>query len=281
MVATTAADLNLMSPDPQTSHSHSPENPMRVFIITQNELFYLPGNLEQLIAGMPADMKLVGAIVLYQSPFKKKMGFKDRALETYRTFGLKFFLTFATRFVLKKLSRKNLYTIFAQHDVPVVDVHTTINSNEAMGAIRKLAPDVIVSIAANQIFKQPLLDLPTHGCVNLHSALLPKNRGIMPVFWSMKNQDGKTGVSVFLMDKGIDSGPILVQKVAPIHETDTLDDAIARVKPLGMQAILEALAMLRDGGYTTQANDEADATYFSMPERQDVVEFLKTGHKLV
>ena len=64
----------------------------------------------------------------------------------------------------------------------------------------------------NQIFKKQIIELAPKGCINLHTALLPKYRGLMPTFWVLKNNEKYTGVSVFFVDKGIDSGPIIVQR---------------------------------------------------------------------
>ena len=84
-----------------------------------------------------------------------------------------------------------------------------------------------MSVAGNQIFRAALLEVAHKGCLNVHSALLPRYRGLMPTFWVLKNGEKETGVSVFLVDKGIDSGPIVVQKRVPIT-TDRLENLIRR-----------------------------------------------------
>ena len=76
---------------------------------------------------------------------------------------------------------------------------------------------MLVSILGNQIFKRKLIDLAPKGCINLHTALLPKYRGLMPTFWALKNNEKNTGVSVFFVDEGIDSGPIIIQKKVVIE----------------------------------------------------------------
>jgi methionyl-tRNA formyltransferase len=133
-----------------------------------------------------------------------------------------------------------------------------------------------VSIGGNQVFKRALLDIPTKGTINLHTALLPKYRGLMPSFWVLKNNEKYTGVSVFFVDEGIDSGPIIVQKKVEISGR-TQEELIEYTKDIGMDCILEAMISIRDHAYTLIPNPEQDQTYFSFPSRQDVLTFKKNG----
>ena len=91
-------------------------------------------------------------------------------------------------------------------------MHESINSNQSLDILNKLDADLFISISGNEIFKKKLIDIPHHGIINLHSASFQKYRGLMPSFWVLKNKEKQTGVTVFFVDEGIDSGPILVQK---------------------------------------------------------------------
>ena len=135
-----------------------------------------------------------------------------------------------------------------------------------------------MSIAGNQIFKRKLLDVATHGCINLHTALLPKYRGLMPSFWVLKNGETHTGVSVFLVDEGIDSGPILVQNKVAINGMSQAR-LIDVTKKMGMDAILESIEKIHAGNPELIANDAAQMTYFSFPTRADVQAFLAAGKR--
>lgn len=148
-----------------------------------------------------------------------------------------------------------------------------------MEIINSYKPDLLISIAGNQIFKQPLIDLAPKGCLNLHTALLPKYRGLMPSFWVLKNNEKETGVSVFFVDKGIDSGPILVQKRLDITKNMTQANLIKKSKKLGMDAILDAIDFIRLGTYQLIPNPNEEKTYFSFPTREDVKAFYKAGKK--
>src|SRR5208282_6206682 len=101
-----------------------------------------------------------------------------------------------------------------------------------IGELRGLAPDLIVVVAYGQILPQSILDLPRHGCLNVHTSLLPKYRGAAPIQWAMANGDAETGVTIMKMDAGLDTGPIVAQRRAPIQSTDdsaTLHDRLARI----------------------------------------------------
>ena len=126
--------------------------------------------------------------------------------------------------------------------------------------------------------KKKLIDIPRHGTINLHSALLPKYRGLMPSFWVLKNKEKQTGVTVFFVDEGIDSGPILVQKKLYLGELSQWR-LIEITKYLGIEAIIEAIDLIRFNDVKLIDNDSNEATYYSFPSKQDVAEFKKNGGK--
>ncbi|MBD0274957.1 MAG: formyl transferase, partial [Acetobacteraceae bacterium] len=144
--------------------------------------------------------------------------------------------------------------------------------------LRRRRPDLLVSVGANQIFCRALIDLAPRGCLNLHSALLPRHRGLMPSFWALKHGDTETGVSVFFVDEGIDTGPILVQRRFPIRER-TLDALLRDAKRAGAEAVIEALAKVRRGDFELRPNDAAQGNYNRFPTRDDVREFLRAGNR--
>ena len=100
----------------------------------------------------------------------------------------------------------------------------------------------------------------------------------MPSFWVLKNKEKQTGVSVFFVDEGIDSGPILVQKQLSI-ETMSQWELIRMTKFLGMEAIVEGIELIQLGGYELIRNSEEDSTYYSFPTCKDVIEFKKAGNR--
>jgi len=252
---------------------------MKIIIITQNEPFYLAENLEYLLKILPNHSKIVGCVVSEVSPFGKQETFIKKAKKTYNIFGLKFFIYYSFKFILSKFNKsKQLDYILNKYNIPKIILNHPINHDESVKTIKKYEPDLLVSILGNQIFKDPIINLAPKGCINLHTALLPKYRGLMPTFWVMKNDEEYTGVSVFFVDEGIDSGPIIVQEKIKI-ENRTLEQLIKYTKKIGMEAIAKAIDLIEKDQVKLIENDDNKKTYYSFPSKDDVKEFLSKGKR--
>jgi methionyl-tRNA formyltransferase len=252
---------------------------MRIVLLTQDDPFYLAKNIDFLAKNMPKHSQIMGTVVFEVSPFGKRESFSDKIKKTYNIFGLQFFIKYGIQFVLSKLdTNTKVKNILAKHNIPLIVIEGSINKKENLEIIKNYEPDLLVSIAGNQIFKLHLINLAPKGCINLHTALLPKYRGLMPSFWVMKNNEKYTGVSVFFVDEGIDSGPILVQKKVEIGNR-TQSELIKYTKKIGIEAIIEAIEKINKGTYQLILNPANEMTYFSFPTREDVKEFLKIGKR--
>lgn len=252
---------------------------MRIVIITQDDPFYLAKNLDYLFGLIDKNHKVVGCVVSAVSPFGKKETFIDKALKTAKIFGFMFFLRYAFKFVFSKFnSKNNVRKVLEKHDVDEISLTGSINSKESLDTINGFEPDLLISVAGNEIFKLPLIELAPKGCLNLHTALLPKYRGLMPSFWVLKNKEEYSGVSVFFVDEGIDSGPILVQKKFPL-EGLSQEMLIKESKKLGMEAINEAIEKININDLETIPNPNEEQSYFGFPTSEDVKKFKKNGAK--
>jgi methionyl-tRNA formyltransferase len=252
---------------------------MKIVLVTQDSPFYLAENIGYLLDSLPSESRVVACVLLSASPFGKKETAVGKAWRTLHTFGPGFFFRYGLRFILSRLlPSRNVRKVLESHGIPILTLRKSINSAESRGLIAEYQPDLVISLQANVIFKKPLIDLPSQGCLNVHTALLPKYRGLMPTFWVLKNDEQETGVSVFFIDEGIDSGPILVQKRVEIGDR-SLDELIKETKRIGMDALVEAIGLIQRGDYRLIENDEARMTYFSFPTRQDVREFRRRGKR--
>lgn len=250
---------------------------MRILIITQDDPFYLPKNLDYLFSNLPLGAKVVGCIVTKVSPFGKKESFLEKAKRTLKIFGYKFFMVYGIEFAISKLPyRQTVRKVLKKHGIPEVAVSDSLNSSRSLARLKEFSPDLLISVAGNEIFRKALIELAPLGCLNLHTALLPKYRGLMPSFWVLKNQEKETGVSVFYVDKGIDSGPILVQERILIGDM-TQRELIKTTKMLAMKATIKAIKKIQDGDTKTLPNDDDESTYFHFPTRQDVKDFHAAG----
>jgi methionyl-tRNA formyltransferase len=144
--------------------------------------------------------------------------------------------------------------------LPVVPVGS-LRSAEAVSQLADFNPDVIVVAAFGQILPQSVLDVPGGGCINIHPSLLPRYRGASPVAAAILSGDEFTGVSIMLLDAGMDTGPVLARaavSVASQDNTGSLTDKLSRVAAHLLQ---EALTGWRRREITPQPQNEAEATY--------------------
>lgn len=250
---------------------------MRIVIITQDEPFYLAENLKYLFKNLPKHSEVVACVVNEVSPFGKKETFYEKIKKTYNVFGLKFFMHYALKFLKSKFdTSKKVYKVLKNNNIPIVSLEKNINHKDSVDLIKQYKPDLLVSILGNQIFKKQIFELAPKGCLNLHTALLPKYRGLMPTFWVMKNNEKYTGVSVFYVDQGIDSGPILVQEKVEIGER-TQEELIRYTKKIGMDSIIKAIQMIESNTVKLINNDASEMTYYSFPTKEDVAVFKQNG----
>lgn len=133
---------------------------------------------------------------------------------------------------------------------------------ELRAAVVALAPDVLLSVAFNEILRAPLLQVARRGALNVHAGRLPQYRGRNVINWALINGETQLGVTAHLMDEGIDTGDILVQRLLPVGWTDGYGDVLARVIAVVPEVAAEAVAKMArgDGAGTPQANDQS--TYF-------------------
>jgi len=253
---------------------------MRVILITSNEPFFLADSVDYFLEILPVGIEPVALVLTGGGPQGRGAGFIGRAVDTWKIFGTRFFVHYALKFIGAKMGRyRRIEPVLEARGVPLIRFTEGINSEGSRARLRELAPDVIVSIAGGEIYRKDLLALPVAGCINLHTSLLPKYRGLLPTFWVLKENEQETGVSVFFIDEGIDSGPIIVQRVIPIAPDTSQQQLIRLSKRIGMEALVEALEKIRSGTVQIIENNEAEMTYFSFPARQDVREFLRAGGK--
>src|SRR5437016_11479921 len=131
---------------------------------------------------------------------------------------------------------------------------------EFLHALAGWKPDLIAVAAFGRILPPVILSLPPQGCINVHGSLLPKYRGAGPIQWAIINGETETGITTMLMDEGMDTGALLLQKTVPILPDDTAGDLAARLAPLGGQLLVETIAGLRNGMLTPIPQDHAKAT---------------------
>ena len=152
-----------------------------------------------------------------------------------------------------------------------LDVHQIPSFKEA-GAIEslaELAPDVIVVAAYGLILPPEVLAIPQFGCVNIHPSLLPRRRGPTPIPAAILAGDDRTGVSIMLMDQGVDSGPVLSQREVEIVPQDTSGSLTTKLSQAGAELLMETLPRWLSKSIAPQPQREEDATYTQLISKTD------------
>jgi len=136
-------------------------------------------------------------------------------------------------------------------------------------ALLSISPDIIAVVAYGKILPPSILVLPPKGCINLHASLLPKYRGAAPINWAIINGERTTGVSTMLMDKGMDTGPMLLKEETAIGEDETADGLGKRLSDMGSSLLAETIRRVLEGSVTPAPQDERDATYAPILKKGD------------
>lgn len=259
---------------------------MKIVFVTPEEPSFLPALFEKVVTARRDN--IVWIVVV--RPIYKNATWISQGLRFIRAFGIREFLVESFFFgyykILDVLSRflhlGRFYSVkqLAQfHQIPVYEPHD-VNAPAFLDTLRRLSPDLIISVSPPQVFREGLIELPTLGCINVHSSLLPKYRGVLPTFWVLANGEQETGVTVHYMSKGIDEGDIILQEKVTITPEETLHSLIRKCKEVGANLVLEAISQFQGGSVSALPNPVQEGSYFSFPTRRDVRRFKAHGRKM-
>lgn len=164
----------------------------------------------------------------------------------------------------------SILQLAAGRDIPVLEV-ARLRDPRVLDTLAAYQPDVICVACFSRRLPAEVLRLPRLGCLNVHPSLLPANRGPDPLFWTFRRGDVETGVTIHLMDAGLDTGPILRQQRIPVPDGSSerqLEDACATA---GGKLLAASVADLASGTARPHAQDEAMATAYPWPRPEDYV----------
>lgn len=145
----------------------------------------------------------------------------------------------------------------------------SLKTDEAWARLADEDADLYVVAAYGQILRQRVLDLPRHGCVNVHASLLPRWRGAAPIQWSVAHGDGVTGVSIMQMERGLDTGPVWSMSAVMISETETAGELHDRLAMLGAELLVQTLPAILDGDTRPTPQASSRTSYARMLTRDD------------
>lgn len=260
------------------------ESELEVMVITVDEYYYIPKFLEPICSSDTIDVVSITTV----PPSLGTETMPRFVLRLLRTFGPRVFsrhAAFYSKYLVLDLIYRHVgigqpyssKSIASEHEIEYL--HTdNINSGEFKSYAANKSPDVIASIAATQKFDSGLLNIPERGAVNIHSSLLPQYRGISPTFWTLLNDEDQTGLTVHYMDEDLDAGDIILQQPLAIRTDESQHSLHKRIAAEGAEVLLAALEQIRVDSVDATPMDSENGSYYSMPEREDVREFLSRGN---
>ena len=149
---------------------------------------------------------------------------------------------------------------FAQERSLPVFQPRTLRDQAVQAQLAALRPEIIVVAAYGLILPKAILDLPPHGCINVHASLLPRYRGAAPIPAAILDGEAETGITLMRMDEGLDTGPMIARAVITLNADDTTGNLTTRLAELGAQRVAQVLPHWIAGGITPQPQDESRAS---------------------
>ena len=165
-----------------------------------------------------------------------------------------------------KLSPSSVKACAQQYGIPVFQPEKI--RRDGVEDLRGLKPDLCVTAAFGQILSQEILDIPPLGNINVHASLLPRHRGSAPIAYAILQGDAAAGITTMMMDRGIDTGDMLLQAETEIGETETCGELTERLSLMGAELLEETLRRLEAGTLERIPQDEARMTYDPMLSRE-------------
>lgn len=262
--------------------------PFNILFITQEDPFYVRLFFEEFFKDYTPIEDVKGVVI---APTMGKKSINNLIKQMYDFYGLADFVRMSLRYVYYKagdrlsniMSLKRFYSISQvcrYYRIPVKTC-SNINAGDFLNDLRKMDLDLIISVAAPQIFKEGLIKIPKDGCINIHNAKLPKYRGMLPNFWQMFHGEKAVGTTIHRINPGIDDGDILLQQETLLLPGESLDSVIRRTKRFGGRLMIEAIKGIKNKTLKSIPNLSTEATYFTFPTKKDVLEFKKRGYRLI
>ncbi|MGZ6236857.1 MAG: methionyl-tRNA formyltransferase [Syntrophales bacterium] len=155
-----------------------------------------------------------------------------------------------------------------KYGLPVVQPER-LKTTEFTDYFSGVHPDLAVVAAFGQILPREILDIPEMGCINVHPSLLPKYRGAAPINWALIRGEEKTGVTIMLMDEGMDTGDILMQEETAIEPMETFGNLNDRLAVMGAKLLLATIEMVASGNSACRPQDASLATYAPRLTKED------------
>ena len=259
---------------------------IKLFVITQDEPFYIPKMIKYLVENQFQNKyELVGYTVL--SPNRKNKSILHWVLERLRIYSLWELFLVGTAFAIAKIitwlkitnyySCRNILKFRNIKEIATLD----INDEYYINRIKKENPDVILSISCPQLFKEGLLNTPNLYCINAHGTLLPRHRGVFGSFWTLYYGDKYGGSTLHTMELKLDAGEIIWQDSFIVDKNDTQFSIAYKTKKQMAISIVQVLNKLNNEKNIKFTKSQYSSSYHRAPNREEGKTFRKNANKIL
>lgn len=167
-----------------------------------------------------------------------------------------------------------------ERNIPVYQPEK-LKNGELLPLLEEIKPDVIVVCAYGKILPEYILNYPNFGCINIHASLLPKYRGAAPINWCVINGESESGVTVMKMEKGLDTGDMMLKKRVEITAETTAGTLHDELSFIGAEAVLEAVEALENGTASYEKQNDAESNYAVMLNKEICkIDFNRTSREV-
>ena len=175
-------------------------------------------------------------------------------------------------------TNSNLGKIFG---IPVFQIKGSINDEIWLKKINGLKPDLLICVRYGEILKKSLITIPSIGVINFHSSLLPKYKGLGPIFQALLHNENEIGFSFHYVDEDVDTGKIIKRQKIKTEKNESVSRITIRSHIAAGYALLSVINDLQSGVRKTEDDIKYNGNYFSWPEKEDVKKFIRSKKKYV
>jgi methionyl-tRNA formyltransferase len=250
---------------------------LRLLLVTEDDPLYVRQFFREFFAlCQPEEFEICGVTIaraFHESLWKT-------AHRMWGFYGPIDFAQLLVRFVRAKVRGDSIERLARERAIACLPTDS-VNAPAYVQLVTTLAPDVIVSVAAPELFRNGILGAAKLRCINIHSGRLPTYRGMMPTFWQLLHGEERATVTVHDMADKLDAGAVLATLDVELRQRDSLDRVITETKRAGARLMIDVLRKIADGSVNATPLDMTAARYFGFPTSKDAKAFRAKGHRLL
>jgi methionyl-tRNA formyltransferase len=249
---------------------------MNISFLTTDEPLFLPKFFERVL---PTLSRRHAVRVYSVAPLYKSQSSAQAARRYLASFGLAATIQLTTRLLRAKVARQSIESVCRRAGI-AYKLISDVNAPEFLDQLRRENVELLISVSCPQIFRRALVGLPPNGILNIHGAILPHYRGVLPSFWMLANGERQAGVSIYFVNEVIDAGELCGQEVFPIDAYESLEEFILRSKLIGADLLLRTIDAMERGNIERRPLVLAQGSYYSWPDAKAVQRFRVAGRRL-